>query len=219
MKPSRSWSLSHQLCLFSSASCHHSLAVYIHAMFFWWGRPVRVLVHSHHSCGRQLLLVDPGSEMQAALYILSIRRWNYELQGKGSASPAAFTRIHMFSSKSPHDNAWLSWGHLSHCRTLICNLCDLCFQHTSKFQKLYLNQADNIWRSGTFHLGSKRKWGKVSKWGVKWTKMWEINEKRLIKSTGYWVACIFCILALYRLHSMPSLRIDFHSVVAFNVRG
>lgn len=161
MKPSHSWSLSPQLCLFSSASCHHSSAVYIHVMFFWWGRPVRVLVHSHHSCRRQLLVVW-GSEMQAALYILSTRRWNYGLQEKGSASPAAFIGIHMFSFKAPHDNAWLSWGHLSHCRTFICSLCDSCFQHTSKFQKLYLNQADNIWRSGTFCSGSQ--------WNEEWSE-------------------------------------------------
>lgn len=158
MKPSLSWSLSYQLCLFSSTSCDQSSAVYIHAMFFdegdQWG--------FWSTLTRQLLLVDRGSEMQAAFYILSTRRWNYGLQEKGSASPAAFIRIHMFSFKPPHDNAWLSWGHLSHCRTFICNLCDSCFQHSSKFQKLYLNQADNIWRSGTFCSGSK--------WNEEWSE-------------------------------------------------
>lgn len=159
MKPSHSWSLSHQLCLFSSASCHQSTAVYIHVMFFWWGRPVRVLVHPHHSCGRQLLLVDWGSEMQAALYILSTRQWNYGLQEKGSASPAAFC-----FPLNPHLITHDCVGDMSHCRTFICvtDLCDSCFQHTSKFQILYLNQADNIWRSGTFCSGSK--------WNEEWSE-------------------------------------------------
>lgn len=152
-------------------------------MFFWWGRPVRVLVHSHHSCGRQLLLVDRGSEMQAALYILSTRRWNYGLQEKGSASPAAFLRIHMFSFKPLHDNAWLSWGHLSHCRTFICNLCDSCFQHTSKFQKLNLNQAHNIFRSDTFRSGSK--WNEEVNKNV--GDKWKETDKKQIK-------CIKCRL-------------------------